>query len=453
MIKTLLIEDDPTFVLTLDKYLTKLGHEVSSCSRVSEGEKILTENSFDLVLLDYRLPDGTGMEILEFLNRSQIKLPVIVMTSFSDLQTAVKLMKMGAGDYITKPVNPEELKMRIEEILKKEKQSGPSARKESKTRDDSILKEVVIGESEIARQLQEMIDVVAPSDLTTIILGESGTGKEIVARSIHDGSKRSSRPFVAVDCGALTDELAISELFGHVKGAFTGAERDKSGQFVEANGGTLFLDEVGNLAYEVQVKLLRALQEQEVQPLGSTKSVSIDVRILTATNEKLSELVESGKFREDLFHRLNEFKIEVPPLRERTDDLYQFMDFFREKANTELDRETTGFSPDVNAVFRNYTWPGNIRELRNVVRRAVLLTRKPGTIEVDALPAEMIGQQQEHATAESEYDLKAKQANSEREVILKTLEKVRYNKSKAARMLNIDRKTLYLKMERYNIKI
>ncbi|MFZ6053351.1 sigma-54-dependent transcriptional regulator [Halocola ammonii] len=452
MAKILLIEDDPTFVMTLEGYLGKLGHTVESAARAEPGMGKIEKGDFDLILLDYRLPDATGADVLEFINKKGRRDPVIVMTSFSDLQTAVKLMRMGAKDYITKPVNPEELKMRIDDVLRKAKESPKEMSPVKDSTNRSQQNEIVMGESEISKRLQEMISLVAPTQLTTIILGESGTGKEIVARTIHEESTRSDKPFVAVDCGALTDELSASELFGHVKGAFTGAVTDKQGQFLEADGGTLFLDEVGNLAYEVQVKLLRALQEQEVQPLGSSKTTKVDVRILTATNESLQSMVEKGSFREDLYHRLNEFRIEVPPLRERHQDLAQFMRFFRERANEELNRKTTRFSDQVVSIFKSYSWPGNIRELKNVVRRAVLLTPEEGEIKTIALPPEMKKANESSTPAASEYDLKAQQANSERETILKTLEEARYNKSKAARMLNIDRKTLYLKMEKYNIE-
>ncbi len=297
--------------------------------------------------------------------------------------------------------------------------------------------------------------------MSVIIEGESGTGKEYVARTTHQLSERANKTFIAVDCGALSKDLAASELSGHVKGAFTGAVQDKTGQFEAADGGTLFLDEVGNLSYEVQVKLLRAIQERVIQPLGSNKEIRVDVRIITATNDDLSESVKQGHFREDLYHRLNEFKLHVPPLRERENDLMEFLDFFREASNQELGRHVHGFDPEVMEIFKTYDWPGNLRELRNVVKRAVLLTQEE-MVTLQALPSEMIVAARNPvarmAAATSAqgatpiYDLKALQETQEKEMIMKTLQEVRYNKSKAARILNIDRKTLYLKMEKYGIE-
>jgi two-component system response regulator HydG len=290
--------------------------------------------------------------------------------------------------------------------------------------------------------------------MSVIIEGESGTGKENVARTIHRLSQRANGPFVAVDCGALSKDLAASELFGHVKGAFTGAVVDKNGQFVEADGGTLFLDEVGNLSYEVQVKLLRAIQERIITPIGSNKEIRVDVRIITATNDDLNESVRRGQFREDLYHRLNEFMLSVPSLRDRHDDLEAFLDFFRTAANLELGRKVQRFDEPVMDVLKAYDWPGNLRELRNVVKRAVLLTQGD-LVYMETLPNEMIEAVRNPAAkapAAPIYDLKALQETQEKEMIIKTLQEVRYNKSKAARILNIDRKTLYLKMEKYQIE-
>ncbi|HYG20430.1 MAG TPA: sigma-54 dependent transcriptional regulator, partial [Ohtaekwangia sp.] len=364
-------------------------------------------------------------------------------------RTAVKAIKMGAFEYITKPVNPDELLMVVQQALKGEKVVTPSKKSTGEP------KEFVEGSSAPSKQLLNYVRLVAPTNMSVIIEGESGTGKENVARTIHRLSNRAKGPFVAVDCGALSKDLAASELFGHVKGAFTGAGQDKDGQFVEANGGTLFLDEVGNLSYEVQVKLLRAIQERIIQPIGSNKEIKVDVRILTATNDDLAESVKRGQFREDLYHRLNEFMLRVPSLRERSGDLQEFLDFFRQAANQELGRNVQKFDDPVMAVLMAYDWPGNLRELRNVVRRAVLLTQGD-LVYMETLPNEMIESVKnpaaKNAHAPQVYDLKALQESQEREMIIKTLQEVRYNKSKAARILNIDRKTLYLKMEKYQIE-
>lgn len=448
MAAILLIEDDLTFSRILEGFLTKNNYSVTVAHKGKAGLHVFNEKKFDFVLLDYRLPDMTGMEILTAIKSASPEVPVLIMTSFSDIRTAVKAIKAGALEYITKPVNPDELLMLLRQGLDSPAKISPTKR--------SSEKEFVKGTSDASKQLHEYIRLVAPTDMSVIIEGESGTGKEYVARTIHRLSNRASSSFVAVDCGALSKELAASELFGHVKGAFTGAVSDKVGQFEAANNGTLFLDEVGNLSYEVQVKLLRAIQERVIQPLGSNKEIKINVRIITATNDELSESIRNGSFREDLYHRLNEFKLKVPPLRLREKDLMEFVDHFREQANRELGRQTTSFDDEVLKIFKSYDWPGNLRELNNTVKRAVLLS-SDDVIHRNALPDEMMQTSKStlpknDAQSNPIYDLKALQEIQERELIVKTLQELRYNKSKAARVLNIDRKTLYLKMEKYGIE-
>jgi two-component system response regulator HydG len=338
--------------------------------------------------------------------------------------------------------------MVVDQALKKERKA------EATNQPIASTGHFVQGSSKQAKELQEFIRLVAPTNMSVLIEGESGTGKENVARTIHQLSPRTKAPFVAVDCGALSKELAGSELFGHVKGAFTGAVAEKMGQFEAAHKGTIFLDEVGNLSYDVQVKLLRAIQERIIQPIGGTKDIKVDVRIITATNDDLSESVKNGEFREDLYHRLNEFKLTVPALRERGEDFNEFVDYFRETANKELGRKVKGFSSEVLQLFQQYDWPGNLRELKNVIKRAVLLTTGDEVM-MSAIPTEMVEGVRNTVPAGKGapiYDLKVLQEAQEREMIMKTLHEVRFNKSKAARILNIDRKTLYLKMEKYGIE-
>jgi len=436
MASVLLIEDDLTFSRILDGFLSKKGYQVTASHKGRDGLKVFESKNFDFILLDYRLPDTTGMDILLEIRKHNSTVPVVIMTSFSDIRTAVKAIKAGAYEYITKPVNPDELLMILEQALKKEKTPAQSL---------SPANTFVLGSSVVARELHEMVKLVAPTNMSVLIEGESGTGKENVARTIHQLSQRAAGPFVAVDCGSLSKELAGSELFGHVRGSFTGALTHK---------GTIFLDEVGNLSYDVQVKLLRAIQERVVQPIGSNKEIRVDVRILTATNDDLAESVKLGDFREDLYHRLNEFKLKVPAVRERGRDLYEFLGFFREGANRELHRNVKSFDEEVMKIFENYDWPGNLREMKNVVKRAVLLSAED-KITAKALPMEMLENIREQANRQKTtgvYDLKALQEVQEKEMILKTLQEVRYNKSKAARILNIDRKTLYLKMDKYGIE-
>ncbi len=440
MSRILIIEDDISFTHILEKFLRKNTFGTSTASTLKNGLQLLDEEGFDLVLLDYRLPDGTGMDMLTRYASRKGAVPVVIMTSFHDIRTAVKAIRHGAYDFITKPVNPEELLMIIQEAIQARNAASGALQ-------ESAL--MVEGHSEAAQKIKEHIMLVAPTDLNILITGESGTGKELVARMIHQYSARNGDVFIAIDCGTLSAELAASEIFGHVKGSFTGATQDKKGKFEIANSGTLFLDEVGNLSYEVQVKLLRALQEKEIQPLGSNKVIRTNARIITATNEDLRQAVHNGTFREDLYHRLNEFKIQLPALSERKEDFRLFVDHFIQLANKELGKNITGLSEEVSQLFQRYTWPGNLRELKNILKRAVLLT-KTELITLDALPDEMM-LAIEMQGEEEDKDLKSVRELSEKELIIKTLQEVKYNKSKAARLLQIDRTTLYYKMAKYGI--
>jgi len=439
MAKILLVEDDLTFAQMLQGFLQKHGHKATHAPNVSGGIKLLEQNTFELLLLDYRLADGTGLDVLGKTRGMGQSVPAIMMTSFNDVRTAVKAIRLGAFDYITKPVNPDELLMIMGNALT------------DKTEDDTEngnAPDFITGNSPQSVKLHEHIDLVAPTDMSVLIQGESGTGKEYVARMIHRQSKRSGKPFVAIDCGALSKDLASSELFGHVKGAFTGAIGDKKGVFEWAEGGTLFMDEVGNLEYDVQVKLLRALQEKVIQPLGSNKNIPVNVRIITATNDDLQNSVTQGQFRQDLYHRINEFKIQLSPLRVRGNDIDIFIKYFIQKANKELGRNVSTISPEVKEALHKYDWPGNLRELNNVIKRMVLLTTSE-VAGVEALPDEMLYEDHSHPVNES--DLKAQNEINEKNMIQKALHQVKYNKSKAAKLLNIDRKTLYSKIERYGL--
>jgi len=442
MANILLVEDDKTFVQILQGFLIKKGFEVDAINCIKDALTSINKKEYQLILLDYRLPDGIGLDLIKLLRSRNNKTPIIVITSFLDIRTAVNAVKMGAFDYITKPIMPDELLMIIQQAIGKKETAQLSTL--------PIYNRFIEGESERSVQLNEYVKLVAPTEVSVIIQGESGTGKEHIARSIHALSKRSEAPFVAIDCGTLSSELAASELFGHSKGSFTGAMQDKKGQFEMANKGTFFLDEVGNLSYEVQVKLLRTLQEKVIQPVGSNHTVKIDIRIIAATNEDLLLKVKNGSFREDLYHRLNEFKILVPALRQRKDDLAQFVQHFIFLSNVELGKNVKTVSTEVMQIFIQYEWPGNLRELKNIIKRAVLLS-KGNIIEKEVLPEEMILESLVNHPVQSEFDLKALQEISERETIIKTLQEVKYNKSKAARLLNIDRKTLYMKMAKYNI--
>jgi two-component system, NtrC family, response regulator HydG len=438
----LVVDDDVTFTQILKVFLSKNGYSVDVAHNVTDAARILDKGTYHLYLFDYRLPDGTGLDIMSAATIKNKKAPTIIMTSFNDVRTSVKAMRLGAFDYIIKPINPDELLMVIKEALRKNESPGTNSNKLD-------LPDFVKGISPESQKLHDQVKLIASTEMSVIIQGESGTGKEYIARLIHSLSGRGNKPFIAIDCGTLSAELATSELFGHLRGSFTGAMQNKKGKLEEADGGTLFLDEIGNLNYEVQVKLLRVLQERVIQPIGSNKEIKIDVRIVVATNEDLKSGVRNGKFREDLYHRFNEFKIEVPPLRKRISDFPLFVDFFIQESNRVLHRNVKQLSPEVLEIFRNYDWPGNIRELKNIVKRLVLLST--GEIaHKDCLPEEMI-LDISHPFQPEETDIKAWQENIERELIEKTLREVKYNKSKAAKLLNIDRSTLYVKMEKYGM--
>ena len=450
MKRILIIDDDATICLMLQGLLKRKGFNADTVFSAGEAIKKLENESFDLVLSDFRLPDFDGLELLQKIKAMHPLVPVIIMTSYADIRTAVSAIKMGAFEYVTKPLNPDEILLLINSALEKAEVQQDLPKSKEKKQKEEI--EFVRGNSSNSLQIDQYIRLVAPTDMSVIIEGESGTGKEIAARRIHAESKRKKKAFVAVDCGALSTDLAGSELFGHIKGSFTGAINDKEGQFETAKGGTLFLDEIGNLSYEIQVKLLRALQERKIRRIGSNKDIDVDVRIVVATNEDLALAVNNGDFREDLYHRLNEFKITVPALRNRNEDIELFAKYFLDLSNNELNKNISQFSPAVIEKFKSYSWPGNLRELRNVVRRSVLLSQGD-QVEIISLPAEILNDSVQNEVVHEGSNLKLIQAANEKELIISTLRKVNFNKSKAARLLNIDRKTLYNKIKQYGIEV
>ncbi len=448
MKRILIIDDDTTICLMLQSLLRRNQYEADIVFSANEAVKQLGALKYDLILSDFRLPDLDGIKLLQKIKTIDQYVPVIIMTSYADIRTAVSAIKMGAYEYVTKPLNTDEILLHIKSA------SSRTVNVEQK-RTVTAYKpfvDFIQGKDTASAQIDKYISLVAPTDMSVIIEGESGTGKEIAARRIHDASNRKQYPFVAVDCGALSNELAGSELFGHTKGSFTGAISDKEGQFEAAKGGTLFLDEIGNLSYEVQIKLLRALQERKIRRIGSNKDIDVDVRILVASNEDLSVAVEKGTFREDLFHRLNEFKITIPALRERKDDIELFANYFLKLSNRELNRNILTISSRVIEKFKTYSWPGNLRQLRNIIRRSVLLS-KGSVLEENSLPTEIINCEIEEKLSNDSTNLKLVQAVNEKQLIIETLRKVNFNKSKAARLLNIDRKTLYNKIKQYDIEL
>lgn len=464
MANIIIIDDDIDICQLLDRFFKRNGHETNFFTTGKKALEYLKTHPADLAFCDYRLPDTDGKEVLKQIKELNPTTQVIIITGYSDVKIAVDVIKHGAFDYVTKPLLPEEILMTVEKAL--DRRDAPETIFESPTaikrQGPATQNDFVVGVSKEAERLQKQIELVAPTNYSVIIYGESGTGKESVAFSIHAKSSRKDKPFVAVDCGSLTKELAGSELFGHEKGAFTGALQTKVGQFELANGGTIFLDEIANLSYDTQVSLLRVVQERKIRRLGSAKEIPVDVRILVASNEKLSEETRKGRFREDLFHRFNEFSIDLPSLRERNLDIMLFANFFLKHANQELGKEIEGFVPEVEKVLMNYTWPGNLREMNNLIKRAALLTNK-NMITLETLPQEIIFQSKFNLLDErndgkglntrSLAELKSVALNAEYEKILEVLRKVNFNKSKAAQLLNIDRKTLYNKMKTFDMLV
>ena len=425
----LIVEDDLTFSTMLKTWLGKKGFDVETAGACAKARKLITSRDFSLILSDLRLPDQDGMQLLTWMRELEINTPFIMMTSYGEIQNAVTAMKLGATDYIKTADNKQENK------------------KTSNTEEKNS--NFLEGESEAARKLFSYVRLVAPTQMSVLINGASGTGKEYVAHRIHQLSKRNEKPFIAIDCGSIPKDLAASEFFGHVKGSFTGALSDKVGAFEEANGGTLFLDEIGNLSYEVQVQLLRALQERRIRRIGSTKEIEVDVRLVCATNENLKEAIAKGNFREDLYHRINEFTLRMPSLKERQEDILLFANFFLDQANKELDKDLIGFDSQASSILQNYSWPGNLRQLKNIVKRATLLASGDFIT-----PIELGEELTEHHSDEIESGKILSTLNkeeAEKQLIINALKQTGNNKSKAAAILGIDRKTLYNKLKHYNI--
>lgn len=445
----LIVEDDLTFATMMQTWLRKKGFDVDRVSSVSTAARQLTDTpNFDLILSDLRLPDHDGLFLLEWMRKHNLRIPFIVMTSYAEVQNAVLAMKTGASDYIAKPVQPDILLQKIRDALSTPEPAptpqpatpAPEAKAQEPTPD---VPRYIEGKSEASRQLYEYVGLVAPTPMSVLILGASGTGKEYVARRIHELSPRRDKPFFALDCGAIPKEVAASEFFGYVKGTFTGATTDKKGAFVEANGGTLFLDEVGNLSYDVQVQLLRALQERKVRPLGGAHEIDVDIRLVCATNGDLASLVADGQFREDLYHRINEFTIYMPELKDRGADIFLFADLFIKHANADLGRDVIGLDDKASERIASYAWPGNLRELNNVMRRATLLA-KGKHIGLSDLERSM-------APSTPTEPLALHDEQTEQQRIEAALRATGGNKSKAAQLLAVDRKTLYNKMKRYGM--
>lgn len=506
--RVLIIDDDREMCLLLNRFLSRNGFETVEMYSGKTALAYIRQNDVNVVLCDYRLEDMNGKEILSGIKEINSAIPVIIITGYSDVKAAVEVTKMGAYDYVTKPLLPDEILLTIKKAAESSHSPAETPTEKNKPIVSTVQEkcvtaqkldvkpaseEYIFGNSTVFNNIIVQVKRVAPTDFSVILYGESGCGKEVIAQTIHKNSKRANKPFVAIDCGALSRELAGSELFGHEKGSFTGAINQKIGSLEIANGGTIFLDEISNLSYEIQVSLLRVIQERKIRRIGGTKDIEIDVRIIVASNEHLMEAAKKGKFREDLFHRFNEFSIDVPPLRERGDDILVFTNHFLKQITKQLDKNVTKISPLVSKVFMQYFWPGNLRELKNVIKRSVLLT-DGDTIEINVLPFEIVNysklqfeqptsstmkgaiivnndetainiKEEEVITTESseqetqqpiktvvnEKSLKIVSLNAEYNMILEALKQANYNKSKAARILSIDRKTLYNKMKEHKL--
>jgi two-component system response regulator HydG len=470
--KILIIDDDLDLCTLLGRFLSKNGFETEMAHSGNKGIAKFQSGNYDLVICDYRLGDMDGINVLKTLRNENPLVKVLMITGYSDIKTAVDVIKMGAFDYIVKPLIPDEVLSIIKHTIQMpanpiapDQASDPAKRKPG-AKASGHVDEYMIGKAASTKALYDQINLVAHTNYSVILYGESGTGKEVIAKTIHSLSSRKDKPFVAMDCGTLSKELAGSELFGHVKGAFTGALQDKEGHFELADGGTLFLDEVANLSLEVQATLLRVIQERKFKRVGGNKETAADVRIIVASNENLQDAYRKGKFREDLYHRFNEFSINLPPLRSRKEDILLFADFFLAKTNRELEKDVAGFEDNVLQIFLQYSWPGNLREFRNVVRRAVLLTKPGEKISSASLPWEITNAElspaQSHTVDNSrpampaastapkkELDLKDAASRAEYETIMTVLQQVNFNKKKAAEVLNIDRKTLYNKIKNF----
>jgi len=448
MKKSILIVDDDHYIINLlENYFKREGYTIHTLTKGRPVLDFLRKKQADVVLCDIRLPDINGDELLPQIKKLVPDLPVIMMTAYAEIRTAVDTIKSGAFDYVTKPIFPEEISSIIKRAVNKKTNA------ETATDDEFIT-----GRSKAMLEVIDQSGLVAPTDMSVLIQGETGSGKEYIARLIHENSKRKNKHFVAIDCGAIPKELAASELFGHIKGAFTGAISDKSGYFSQANNGTIFLDEIGNLSYETQVKLLRAIQQKVITRVGDSKTVPVDVRIIAATNRNLMQAVSDGEFREDLYHRINEFKLQIPPLRKRGDDVMIFARHFLEEANRDLDKSVADFDQEVTGAFLKYSWYGNLRELRNVVKRSVLIA-SGDVVSINCLPEEVrpgcdekdTGRENELHPDIENLDLKNAAQAAEKMVVERALREANYNKSLAAKILKIDRKTLYNKLDQFGI--
>lgn len=447
--KILVVDDEPSHRQMLDAVLSAEGYEVYQADDGRKAINMVEERFYDLILMDNRMSEVGGIEALKRIKEISPGIPVIIMTAYASVSTAVDALKSGAYDYLTKPLDIEELKILVDKALHYRQLEQENIYLKERVGDRFDFSNI-IGQSVAMHDLFETIALVAPSEATVLIVGESGTGKELIANAIHQNSNRKERPFIKVNCAALPETLLESELFGHEKGAFTGAIARKQGRFQLAHTGSIFLDEIGEMTPTTQTKILRVLQEREFEPLGSTQTVKVDTRVITATNKNLEEEIQQSRFREDLYYRLNVVTLEVPPLRERREDISLLADFFLKQYAEKNRRLIKGFTPRAMDLLIRHTWPGNVRELENVVERAVIMTRSDMISQAE-LPDGVRGLDAEEDKVEIDLTPGRSLKEVEREMIIRTLDETGGNRTRAAEMLGISRRTLQLKLKEYGI--
>lgn len=445
----LVVDDDRSHRFMLKSMFSEWGWKVAEADDGTTAVAAVEEQSYDVILMDVRMAKMDGMEALRRIQAYNPAIPVVIMTAYSSVDSAVEAIKIGAHDYLTKPLDFDRLRLTMDRALdhRQVAEERQGAREGKKA---SIDTAGIIGNSPVMQELLEMISFVAPTEATVLISGESGTGKELIATALHQNSRRKNGPFVKVNCAALVENLLESELFGHEKGAFTGADRRRDGKFVQADGGTLFLDEIGETSPAMQVKLLRVLQEHELQRVGGQEIIQVDVRLLAATNKVLEDEVKGGNFREDLYYRLNVVSLQVPPLRERREDIPLLAEHFVEMYGAKNNRRISGITPGCMDILIHYPWPGNVRELENAMERGVILMRGD-YLDEESLPIPIKKWAREKKD-DADLDLEGLPSSleeAEKLVILKTLDEVDGNKSEAARRLGITRKTLQSKLNKY----
>jgi DNA-binding NtrC family response regulator len=456
MAKILIVDDNPEVLKLIASILETNEYEVETVSRGESAIKKLESNDYDMVLTDLMMPDVDGMQVLEHVKSRASRTMCIILTGHGTIKSSVKAIKRGAFDYITKPVSPSELLIIVEKALKFKNLEEENIRLKKELKGKYHYKNI-IGTSQVIKKIYDLIEKVSDTDGTVLITGASGTGKELIARSIHYNSQRSDKPLVVINCGAVPEALLESELFGHEKGAFTGAYKKRIGRFEMANGGTVFLDEIGEMSPALQIKLLRVLQEQQFERVGGTKTLHVDLRFIAATNKNLTTAINMEKFREDLYYRLNVIPIKVPSLKQRRSDIPLLIDFFLKKFQKTKDKKITGFTQSAMDSMWAYDWPGNVRELENVLKRLTILCEGP-VVNIDDLPENIrdvseTGRSDEEVILGDDLNLNEAVQDYEKRIILEALEKTNWVKSKAAKLLNINRTTLVAKIKKQNIEI